>query len=333
MAVREIGLTQRAMVKREGHLARAFSRLLRKKIAVACMITIVIVYSGGVFAPWLAPYGYSDQDYTVIRQGPSIETGKGLTGLWSESHWAGTDRAGRDLFSRVLWGIQNTLIITVAAMVTGSLVIGITLGLISGYFGRWIDAVIMRAGEMFASFPDIFLVIILAATLKPRIVEWVRALEDSTPLHGLVRSGFIDYFVITLALVAFGWLGMARVVRGQVLFLKETQYVEAARAIGSSTPRILLRHILPNAISPIVVLVSMSMGALVMTEIILGFLGLGVQPPRPSLGVMLREAGHLSVLREEPWMLIAPGIAAWLLLVPWNLLGDALNDVLNPRTR
>ena len=95
-------------------MARAFSRLVRKKIAVACMITIVIVYSGGIFAPWLAPYGYSDQDYTVIRQAPSIETGKGLTGLWSESHWAGTDRAGRDLFTRVLWGIQNTLIITVA---------------------------------------------------------------------------------------------------------------------------------------------------------------------------------------------------------------------------
>ncbi len=307
--------------RQRGHLARAWARLVRKKIALACLAVLVTVYLAGIFAPLIAPYDYARQDYTAIRQPPSWE------------HWAGTDRAGRDMFSRVLWGIQNTVIITVVSMATGGLFIGITLGLVSGYFGRRIDAIIMRTGEVFASFPDILLVIILAATLRPRIVDWVRWLEDHTFLDGLVRTGIVDYFVVSLALVSFGWIGMARLVRGQVLSLKESQHVEAARAIGASTPRILFHHLLPNVISPIIVTVSMGMGVLVGTEIVLSWLGLGIQPPRPSLGRMLYEAGSLSALREEPWMLLAPGFVAWLLILAWNLLGDALNDVLNPRTR
>ena len=304
-----------------GHLARAWSRLIRKKIAIVCMAAIVLVYGAGVFAPFIAPYEYTAQDYTAIRKPPSWE------------HLLGTDLKGRDVLTRVLWGIQNTVIITLVVMGTGGLLIGIALGLISGYFGKKADALIMRTGEVFSSFPDILLMIILAATLRPRILDWVRWLEDNTFLDGLVRSGVVDYFVIALALVSFSWIGMARLVRGQVLYLKQTQFVESAEAIGSSTPRVLFLHILPNAISPIVVTVSMSMGVLIGTEIILSFLGLGIQPPRPSLGNMLLEAGSLSALREVPWMLLAPGMVAWTLVLSWNLLGDALNDVLNPRTR
>ena len=211
--------------------------------------------------------------------------------------------------------------------------IGVTLGLVSGYFRRKIDAVIMRVGELFSSFQDIFLMILIAATLRPRILEWVRWLEDNTVVDGIVKSGIVDYFAISIALVSFSWIGMARLVRGQVLALMQTQFVESAQAVGATTPRILFLHLLPNAISPVVVTVSMGMGALVGTEIILSFLGLGIQPPRPSLGTMLLEAGSLSALREVPWMLLAPGLVAWTLVLAWNLLGDALNDVLNPRTR
>ena len=225
------------------------------------------------------------------------------------------------------------MIITVVSMATGGLIIGVTLGLVSGYFGKRTDAVIMRTGEIFASFPEILLIIILAATLRPSVLEWVRWLEDHSFLDGLVRTGIVDYFVVFLALVSFSWIGMARLVRGQVLYLRQTQFVESANAIGASHPRILFNYLLPNAISPIVVLISMGMGALIGTEIILSWLGLGIQPPRPSLGTMLLEAGSLSALREVPWMLLAPGIVAWILVVAWNLLGDALNDVLNPRTR
>ena len=321
MALTEIGSRQEARTKAKGHLSRALARLLRKKIAMVSVVVLIVVYGAGIFAPVIAPYDYTAQDYTKIRKAPSLE------------HWAGTDFAGRDVFTRVLWGIQNTVIITVVVMATGGLFIGVALGLISGYFGKRIDSLIMRTGEIFASFPDILLIILLAATLRPRFIEWVRWLEDNTFIDGLVRSGIVDYLVVSLALVSFGWIGMARLVRGQVLYLKETQHVDAARAIGASTSRVMFRHLLPNAISPIVVTVTMGMGVLIGTEIILSWLGLGIQPPRPSLGRMLLEAGSLSALREVPWLLLAPGLVAWTLVLAWNLLGDALNDVLNPRTR
>ena len=321
MAVQGLSLGAARGYSGRGHLSRAWSRLIRKKIAVACILTLLVVYSGGIFATAIAPYGYTDQDYTVIRKPPSLE------------HLAGTDRAGRDLFTRVLWGIQNTVILTAVGMLTGGLVIGVTLGLISGYSGKRVDDLIMRIGEVFSSFPDILLIIILVATLGDRIRDGMRWLEDNTFLEGLVRTGVADYIVVSLALVSFGWIGMARLVRGQILYIKETQHVEAAKAIGSSTPRILFRHLLPNAMSPIIVTATMGMGNMVGVEIVLSWLGLGIQPPRPSLGTMLFEGGNISILRTEPWMLLAPGIAAWLMILSWNLLGDALNDVLNPRTR
>jgi ABC-type dipeptide/oligopeptide/nickel transport system permease subunit len=334
VAVRELNAVDVQAHRRRGHFTRAMYRLLRKKIAVVCIIALLIVYSGGVFAAWVAPNDYQFQDYNVINKGPIFVTDSGLKAFWTESHFAGTDRFGRDMFTRVLWGIQNTVILTIVAMLTGGLFIGVTLGLLSGYAGGKVDAVIMRTGEIFGSFPDILLAIILAATLRPRIVQWVRWVEDHTFLDDLVKSGVADYVVISLALVSFGWIGMARLVRGQILVLKETQHVESARAIGASTPRILFRHLLPNAISPVVVSVSMGMGSMVGVEIILSWLGIGIQPPRPSLGLMLFEGGvNLSILRNWPWLLLAPGIASWLMVLSWNLLGDALNDVLNPRTR
>lgn len=312
---------QKGKSKVGGHLYRALKRLVRKKIAVSSLLVIFLLYTLGIFAAWVSPYEYTAQDYTAIRQSPSFE------------HWAGTDRTGRDLFTRVLWGIQNTVILTAVSMLTGGLIIGITLGLLAGYFGKVIDSVIMRAGEIFASFPDILLVIILAATLRPRVLSWVRWLEDHLSIDGLITSGVADYFVISLALVSFGWIGMARIVRAQILYLRETQFIDSARALGASTARILFSHLLPNAISPIVVTVTMGMGSMVGTEIILSWLGLGIQPPRPSLGVMLLQGGSISALRNEPWMLLAPGVAAWLMVLSWNLLGDSLSDVLNPRTR
>ena len=202
------------------------------------IVTLVVLYSLGIFAAFLAPYEYTDQDYTAIRKPPSLE------------HLAGTDLKGRDMLTRIMWGIQNTVVITVISMATGGLVIGVTLGLISGYFGRHIDALIMRVGEVFSAFPDILLVIILAATLGPRVKDSIRWLEDNTFLDGLVSSGAPDYLVIALALVSFSWFGMARLVRGQVLYLKQTQFVDAALATGASTPRILFVHLLAQRDQP-----------------------------------------------------------------------------------
>ena len=324
MATGQLSLEQELGRPTRGHLALAWARLVRKRIALACMAALAVVYLLGIFAPvvsFFAPYGYTEQDYTAIRKPPSI------------SHWAGTDLKGRDVLMRVVWAVQTTVIITVVVVATGGIVLGVTLGLVAGYLGQRVDSIIMRTGELFSAFPDILLIILIAATLGGRIRDMAWWIEDHTFLDGLARSGVADYLVISVALVSFGWIGMARLVRGQVLYLKESQFVDAARAVGTSTPRMLFVHILPNAISPIIVSVSMTMGALVGAEIILSWLGLGVQPPKPSLGTMLLEAGSLSALREVPWMLLAPGAAAWTIVLAWNLLGDSLNDVLNPRTR
>jgi|TARA_B100001741_G_C16526599_1_gene587393 peptide/nickel transport system permease protein len=309
------------MSQSNSHLKNAVQRLMKKKIAVLCILILIIIYVSGLLASIIAPYDYTAQDYSNIKKPPSFE------------HIMGTDRAGRDVFTRVLWGVQNTAIITFVALITGGLVIGVGLGLLAGYKGGKIDSFIMRIGEISSSFPDILLVIILAATLRPRILDFVRYIEDSYGFSGLVKSGIADYLVVSLALVSFGWIGTARLMRAQVLSIKENQFVESARSIGASTNRILFVHLLPNSISPLIVSVTMGMGALVGTEIILSWLGLGIQPPRPSLGRMLLEGGSISVIRNEPWLLIGPGTIVFMMVLCWNLLGDALNDVLNPRTR
>ena len=309
------------MSQSSSHLKNAVQRLMKKKIAVLCILILIIIYVSGLLASIIAPYDYTAQDYSNIKKPPSFE------------HIMGTDRAGRDVFTRVLWGVQNTALITFVALITGGLIIGVGLGLLAGYKGGKIDSFIMRIGEISSSFPDILLVIILAATLRPRILDFVRYIEDSYGFSGLVKSGIADYLVVSLALVSFGWIGTARLMRAQVLSIKENQFVESARSIGASTNRILFVHLLPNSISPLIVSVTMGMGALVGTEIILSWLGLGIQPPRPSLGRMLLEGGSISVIRNEPWLLIGPGAIVFMMVLCWNLLGDALNDVLNPRTR
>lgn len=295
-------------------------RLMRKKLGVACLAIILLMYGAGVLAPVVTPYGYNDQNFAVAKQGPSL------------SHPFGTDRLGRDILTRVIFGLRTTVIITITTLVTGSLALGITLGLIAGYFGRLIDTLIMRVGEVTSAFPEIFLVLIIIATVKPPVTEWVRGIEDTLGVD-IVRLGIVDYLVIALALSIFSWFGMARLVRGQVLQIRENQYIEAARAIGGSTPRILLSHVLPNVLPPVIVVVSAGLAAVAGSEVFLSFLGIGIQPPTPSLGLMIFENASISVLRTNPHLLLFPVGTLALLLLCFSLLGDAVNDAFNPRAR
>lgn len=309
-----------------GFWIRVWSQFRKRRLAFSSLIIIALIYILGILAPLIQTHDYRETDLRNTQQGPSTE------------HWFGTDRAGRDLYTRVIWGIQTTVIITVTSFITGSLLLGVSIGLVAGYFRGWLDAVIMRIGEVISVFPDILLIILLAATLRPRIVEFARDIEDSYGITGLVSSGIVDYLVIGVALLPLSWFGMMRLVRGQVLVLREAEYVEAARAMGTSTPRILFRHILPNVVSPVIVSVSFGIGSIALSEVILSFFGLGVQPPRPSLGVMIgdvtaRGGASVSVLRDHPEQLLAPIIVVWLLIFCWNIVGDALNDILNPRSR
>ncbi|MCS5667587.1 MAG: ABC transporter permease [Dehalococcoidia bacterium] len=300
--------------------AISLRRLLRKKVGVACLTIILLMYGSGVLAPLVTPYGYNDQDLSITKQGPSI------------SHPFGTDRLGRDILTRIIYGLRTTVIITVVTLVTGSLALGITMGLLAGYFGKWIDTLVMRVGEVTSAFPEIFLVLIIISTLKPPITDWVRGIEETVGID-IIRLGVVDYFVLSLALAIFSWFGMARLVRGQVLQARENQYVEVARAIGASTPRILTKHVLPNVMGPVIVMVSAGLAGVAGSEIFLSFLGIGIQPPTPSLGLMIFQNGSISVLRSDPHLLLFPVLTLSLLLFTFNLLGDAVNDAFNPRVR
>ena len=300
--------------------AISLRRLLRKKVGVACLTIILLMYGSGVLAPLVTPYGYNDQDLSITKQGPSI------------SHPFGTDRLGRDILTRIIYGLRTTVIITVVTLVTGSLALGITMGLLAGYFGKLIDTLVMRVGEVTSAFPEIFLVLIIISTLKPPITDWVRGIEETVGID-IIRLGVVDYFVLSLALAIFSWFGMARLVRGQVLQARENQYVEAARAIGASTPRILTKHVLPNVMGPVIVMVSAGLAGVAGSEIFLSFLGIGIQPPTPSLGLMIFQNGSISVLRSDPHLLLFPVLTLSLLLFTFNLLGDAVNDAFNPRAR
>ena len=256
-----------------GYWAISLRRLMRNKLAVACLAIIALLYGSGALAYVVTPYGYDDQDLSVAKQGPSF------------AHPFGTDRLGRDVMTRIIYGLRTTVIITVVSLATGSLALGITLGLVAGYFGRWVDAAIMRTGEVTTSFPDIFLVLIFVSMVKPPIKEWARGFEDSLGIE-LLRLGVVDYMVLSLALAIFSWFGMARLVRGQVLAARETQYVDAALSVGCPTPRILLRHVLPNVMGPVIVVLSAGLGTVAGAEVFLSFLGIGIQPPTPSLGLI-----------------------------------------------
>ena len=295
-------------------------RLLRKKIGVLCLSIILIMYGAGILSPLVTPYDYNDQNLNEAKQGPSF------------SHPFGTDRLGRDILTRIIYGLRTTVIITVITLITGSLALGISAGLVAGYFGKLYDTAIMRVGEVTSAFPEIFLVLIFIATIKPPITEWVRGIEDTLGID-IVKLGVADYLVLSLALAIFSWFGMARLVRGQVLQARENQYVEAARSIGVSSPGILFRHVLPNIMGPIIVLVSAGLAGVAGSEVFLSFLGIGVQPPTPSLGLMIFENASISVLRTNPHLLLFPVGTLTLLLFTFNLLGDAVNDAFNPRAR
>ncbi|MAU24599.1 MAG: hypothetical protein CL706_04200 [Chloroflexi bacterium] len=296
----------------------------RKKLGVACAIIISTIYLVGIFAPFLAPYDYSETNLLKTQAGPDFE------------NLLGTDRLGRDILSRVIWGIQTTVIVTITGLLTGSLILGLFLGLLAGFYKGIFDFIVMRVGELVSSFPDILLIILLAATLRPRITNLFYKIEDNLNISGLISSGIIDYLVIGLALLPLSWFGTMRLIRAQVFSIREIEYVQSARTSGAGTFRIITKHILPNVISPLIVTSTFGLGAVALSEVILSFFGLGVQPPRPSLGAMLsdvsgRGGASVSVLTNHPEQLLSPIIVIWVMIFCWNIIGDALTDILNPK--
>jgi len=266
--------------------------LLRHPPAVAGGIIVLLVVFAAVFAPLVAPY---EADVRNIRARFAPPTA---------AHLLGTDNFGRDTLTRILYGARISLRVAVVAVGIAAS-IGVLLGSIAGYFGGTLDQVIMRIVDVFLAFPPILLALLLVAAIGSSV------------------------FSVTVALGLIYWTAYARVIRSSILALKEEDFVEANRALGANWPRILFRHVLPNAIGPIIVVASVGMGSAVTAEAALSFLGMGVQPPTPSWGSILNTG--LQFLRQTPYLATFPGAAIMITVLGFNLLGDGLRDALDPR--
>jgi peptide/nickel transport system permease protein len=270
-------------------------RLHRQPLAVAGVLLLSLFIVAGLSAPWLAPVNPAAIDLEHRLEGPSA------------AHWAGTDELGRDTLSRLLWGARLSLAVSVT-VVAISLVLGLAVGGLAGYLGGWIDiALTTFAMNTFLALPGILLAIAFAAFLGP---------------------GFTN---LVLALSIGGWAGYARLVRAQVMAVRNREYVDAARALGAGGMRIFFRHILPNIVQPILVQAAIGMAGVILAEATLSFLGLGIPAPAPSWGSMLNDARlHLF---DSPRLVLFPAAAVAGAVLGFNFLGDALRDQLDPRTR
>ena len=294
-------------------------RLRRKRLAMASLVVIGIIYAMGIFAPLLAPYSYTQQNLDIPRQGPSRQ------------HLLGTDTLGRDMLSRTMFSARTTLIVTTAVVLSGSLVIGNGLGLLSGYRGGWVDALIMRVGDVFSSLPGLVMLILINATLGARVTGAVRGFEQATGITGLVASGLPSYLLVFSALSLFFWVGTARIIRAQILQLRERDFITSAEALGATPWRVIRYHLLPNVQFLIILQVSATLGGIAGSEIVLTWFGVGVQPPAASFGAMLFEGSGPRTFQQSPHLLLVPGGVVTLLLFAFNLLGDALNDAVRGR--
>jgi len=281
---------------RESFFSDAWRQLKRYKLAMIGLVIIVLLFLVAILADVVAPYDPLKQNLRESHVPPNAQ------------HWLGTDRHGRDVLSRLIYGTRISLLVGFLPQFV-SLLLAILLGLIAGYYGGWIDDLIMRLADAFFAFPSLLFMMALMFVLGSG--------------HGLMG--------IVLGLGIVGWAGRARIMRGQVLSIKERTYVDAARAIGASTGRIIFRHVLPNCLAPLIVITTMAIPGAIMAEAGLSFIGLGVPPTTPSWGQMLESSREY--LRQLPWLSVWPGLAILITVLSFNLLGDGLRDALDPYLR
>lgn len=276
-----------------GMLRRAAGQMLRNPVVLACLLVLLALVVCALFGQWIAPYGANQTNVPAAFTPPGRE------------HLLGTDDLGRDVFSRVVLSAGATLKVSLLS-VGIAMVVGVPLGLVSGFFRGWLDAVIMRVVDTMFAFPVMLLAIAIVAVLGPGLNTAIIAI-------GVVYTPIF-----------------ARVTRGSVLQVREEPYIRAQRALGAGNTRIIVRHVLPNVSAPIIVQTSLSFAFAILSEAALSFLGLGVQPPEPSWGRMLFDAKEFMHLGW--WMGVFPGLAIFVTVLAFNLLGDSLRDVLDPKT-
>ena len=278
--------------------------LIKNKLSVVCGVFILIMIFISLFANQISPYPFDQQNLNIIFSPPSFE------------HWLGTDDLGRDLLSRLIYGSRVSMAVGIISSLI-ALIFGALYGSISGWFGGRIDAIMMRSLDIMYSIPLLVLIIIIKIVFES-IID-----IDNPELRSVIS--------MLIALSISGWMTLGRVVRGQMLQLKTSLYVESARALGSSHQRIIFKQILPNMMGPIIVLLTMQMPLNILSESFLSFLGLGLQPPYSSWGILSNEGWRL--FRVYPHLMIAPGVCLFLTCLSFNLLGDGLQDALDPSFR
>ena len=290
-------------------------RLVAKKLGMISAGIIIILFCVGILAPVLAPFDYRETELNNALRGPGFE-----------DHLLGTDRLGRDLLTRTMYSIRTTVIITVVTVLTGGLFLGPFLGIVAGYFGRWLDTIISRIGEILSSLPALLMMILINSTLDDRLRGVVRTFENWSGIDGLISTGAYSYFLVFGTLSLFFWVGSMRLIRAQVLSIRVLDYVTAAQALGASPVRILRQHIFPNVAFLVILGISSTLAGIAGSELVLTWVGVGVQPPMPSFGALLYEGSGARTVRAYPHLLLVPGTVVTLLLFCFVLLGDAIND-------
>ena len=280
--------------KKKSRLSETWRQLKKNKAAVVSLFIVIAVALVAIFAPFLAPYPYDDQNTKRALEPPS------------KDHLLGTDRLGRDILSRLIYGTRQSLQMGVVATVIAA-VVGVIIGAIAGYYGGWVDNLLMRLLDIYQSIPMFLLCVTLAAVLGPSLRNAVIA--------------------IGISMVP----GFARLMRASILTVREMEYVEAAKSINASNARIIYKHIIPNAIAPTIVSLTMSIGGSVMAGAGLSFIGLGVQPPMAEWGAMISDARNY--MRAHGTLALYPGICIMITVLAFNLLGDGLRDALDPRLK
>lgn len=304
------------MVRKQRSLWKdALYRLFRNKAAILGLVIILGSAILAVGADVIAPHDPTDVRIADGKQAPTL-----MEPFWGNPKYVdsrfplGTDTIGRDNLSRLIHGTRISLMVGFVPVAIIFL-FGTTIGMVSGYFGGWLDNALMRLTDVIYAFPDLLFLVIIMATLRN---TWL----------GDLMGGLVLLFA---AIAIVNWVGMARLVRGQVLSLKEKEYVEAARTIGARPSRIMFRHLFPNALAPVIVAVAFGVPSAMLGEAVLGFLGIGIKPPTPTWGVMINEG--FTVFSATPWAVLMPAIAISILMLAFTFVGDGLRDALDPRMK
>ena len=301
----ELSAERLLTVREESQLVVVYRRFIRHRLAIGGIVVIAFFVLVALFAPAIAPY-----DPYVQNLGPQYSNP-------TTQHLLGTDELGRDVFSRLVYAARLSLFITIVVNFTAETV-GVIIGGISGFYGGWVDSLIQRAVEFLLTLPTLPLLLFFAAILRGTRVpglpdEWSKAL------------------IISFVLIAFGWMGATRLVRAMVLSLREQDFTQASRALGMRSWDIIRRHMIPNAMAPVIVDITLNLGGVIVLEAALSFLGFGITPPVPTWGNMLRNVQER--MWQQPWLAFYPGFCIFITALAFNYVGDALRDALDPRLK